>query len=179
VPSAVIVRARLPAALERVRLANVDNASRGVPAHVTLLHPFIEPNALDGGVRARLAAVAAQHRAFEYRQTGIREWPAALYVAVAPEAPFVRLQRDLQATFPEWPIYAGRPGDGFRFVPHITVADEGHIGIASARNARARGGFPGRRRAHALEVIATGEDGRWRLVWRLRLGAMAADRMRP
>jgi 2'-5' RNA ligase len=176
-PSAVIVRAHLPPGLERLRRRRVGNAAVGVPAHTTLLHPFIEPDALTAPVRRELREVAARHRPFEYRQARRAEWPEAIYVAVEPVQPFVALQRDLQAAFPDWPIY-GATAD-FAFEPHITVADrQGRLepGINEDPAWRA---LPRPARARAIDVIATFPEGRWRLVWRIPLGRSPADRIRP
>ncbi len=178
-PSAVIVRARLPAGLERLRRRFVGNAADGVPAHVTLLHPFIEPAGLDARVRRVLAAVAAGHAAFDYRQASMAVWPTAVYVAVVPADPFVRLQRDLQAAFPDWPIYGARPD--FEFAPHLTVADRDHVDDRRVRDAAAWHTLPRSGRAGGIDVSGTGTDGRWRLVWRIPLGPSGrggADRMR-
>jgi len=171
-PSAVIVRASLPKGLERLRRQRVRNAAAGVPAHLTLLHPFIEREELKAAVRARLRAVASKHAPFEYRQAHLAQWPDAIYVAVEPAAPFVRLHRDLQAAFPAWPIYGADAG--FEFEPHITVADrEGKL-EPGVHDDRAWAGLPRAARAEAIDVIATRPDGRWRLVWRIRLGAVGA-----
>ena len=168
-PSAVIVRARLPAGLERLRRRLVGNAAEGVPAHLTLLHPFIEPASLDLRVRRRLAEVAGRHPAFDYQQVRMVVWPDAIYVAVEPAEPFGRLQRDLQAAFPTWPIYGAGPD--FDFVPHITIADrEGKL-VPGVRAAPAWRSLPRPDRAASIDVIATGPDGRWGLVWRIPLGA--------
>jgi 2'-5' RNA ligase len=171
VPSAVIVRAQLPAGLERVRRRLVGNAADGVPAHLTLLHPFIEPGVLGSEVRRRLGAVAARHPSFEYRLSGMATWPLAVYVAVRPVDPFVRLQRDLQAAFPDFPIY-GEPA-GFGFVPHVTVADRDHVAEPGLGADPAWAALPRPARATAIELIGTDAGGRWRLIWRLPLGRMA------
>lgn len=170
-PSAVIVRAQLPPGLERLRRRRVANAAAGVPAHMTLLHPFIEPAALDSAVRGCLAGVAARHAAFDYRQAGMAEWPDTIYVAVEPTAPFNRLQHDLQAAFPDWPIY-GADAD-FQFVPHITIADQAGKLEPGVREDPGWSVLPRPARAHAIDVIATRPDGRWHLVWRIRLGRPA------
>ncbi len=176
-PSAVIVRASLPPALERLRRRRVGNAADGVPAHMTLLHPFAEPDALDGRVRRRLAEVAGRHQPFGYRQVGMGEWPDALYVAIEPTSPLRRLQRDLQAAFPDWPIYGGSIS-GFEFEPHITIADRAGKLEPQVREDAAWRPLPGDVRAVAIDVIATRPDGRWRLVWRIPLGG-PAERARP
>ena len=176
-PSAVIVRAPLPRGLERLRRRRVGNAAVGVPAHMTLLHPFIEREDLTTSVRRRLREVAADHRPFDYRQARQAEWPDAIYVAVDPVRPFVRLQRDLQAAFPDWPIYGA--GSDFEFEPHITVADRVGKLEPGVREDPAWSALPRAARAKAIDVIATGSDGRWRLVWRIPLGRSPADRIRP
>jgi 2'-5' RNA ligase len=172
-PSAVIVRARLPSGLERLRRRLVGNAAEGVPAHLTFLHPFIEPASLDLPGRRRLAEVAARHAAFDYRQVRMAEWPEAIYVAVEPTEPFARLHRDLQAAFPAWPIY-GADAD-FEFVPHITVADRLGRLEPGVREAAAWRSLPRAARAAAIEVIATDPEGRWRRVWRIRLGTVRSE----
>lgn len=109
-----------------------------------------------------------------------------MYVAVEPVGPFVALQAELADTFPTFPIY-GRSA-GFRYVPHVTIAEGGSLDetILLADPAWLR--LPARGRATALEVIARGGDDRWRTTWRVPLGALvnggsatsrAADRMRP
>ena len=45
--SAVIVRVRLPGGLERLRRDGVGDADVGVPAHMTMLYPFVAPDRLD------------------------------------------------------------------------------------------------------------------------------------
>jgi 2'-5' RNA ligase len=95
-------------------------------------------------------------------------WPDTVYVAVRPEARFAELQRDLQAAFPAYPIY-GR-GSDFEFVPHITIAEGSAIEDPSTAADSALRALPRVGRADALEVIAARPDGRWRVVWRIRLG---------
>jgi 2'-5' RNA ligase len=165
--SAVIVRARLPAGLERVRRRSARDADYGIPAHLTLLYPFVEPARLGGPVRHRIATVAANHEPFDYRLVERARWPDAIYVAVAPADPFVALHTDLAWAFPDHPIY-GEPAD-FAFVPHVTIAEGPSVDHPAASAERAWAALPRPARATALEVLAT-DGGRWRLVWRLRLG---------
>jgi 2'-5' RNA ligase len=176
-PSAVCVRVHLPSGLERLRRRRVANAADGVPAHMTLLHPFVEPDGLGPPVRRRLRDVAATHPPFGYRQSGMAEWPDAIYVAVEPVAPFVRLQHDLQTAFPEWPLYG--PDFDLDFEPHITVAHGEGILAPGVREDRAWLALPRPARVSSIDVIATDPVGHWRLVWRIPLGERPADRIRP
>jgi 2'-5' RNA ligase len=168
--TAVIVRARLPAGLERIRRRLVHNAPDGVPAHMTLLHPFVEPGRLGSDVRRTLAEVAAGHAPFDYQLSEMATWPLAVYVAVRPVEPFVRIQHDLQDAFFDFPIY-GETAD-FEFVPHVTIADRDHVAEPGLERDRAWRALPQPARALAIDVIGKGADGRWRLIWRVPLGRM-------
>lgn len=139
---------------------------------MTLLHPFVDPAALDAGVRRTIAGVAAGREPFEYRLFEMATWPLAVYVAVRPIDPFVRLQHDLQAAFPDFPIYG--EAAGFEFVPHVTIADSDHVAEPGLPGDRAWRALPQIARASAIDVIGKGADGRWRLIWRVPLGRMPA-----
>ena len=165
--SAVIVRARLPPRLERRRRRSIGDAAEGVPAHLTLLYPFVGPGGLDVAVRRTIATVAARHAPFEYRLDRTARWPDTIYVAVAPVEPFIALQADLAKAFPDYPIYGEPPG--FTFVPHVTIAEGSSIHDPATTGDAGRTDLPRPARAMAIEVIAShGHD--WRLVWRVRLG---------
>jgi 2'-5' RNA ligase len=168
--TAVIIRTRLPVGLERLRRQSVAEAARGLPAHATLLYPFLEPRLLDADVRRRIADVAARSGSFEYRLAGAGHWPEVVFVAVEPIEPFVALQAALAATFPAYPIYGEPPG--FTFIPHVTVAEGPDTDVPAALAHPGWGQVPRRARATALEVIA-GKGRGWRLVWRVRLGPRA------
>jgi 2'-5' RNA ligase len=143
-----------------------------VPAHVTLLYPFVPPEALDRGVRAAVAQVAARHQPFDFALSGPARWPDTIYAAVEPAETFLEIHRELATAFPDFPIY-GRP-PGFELVPHVTIAhgvfaDNPSVGLDPAWSS-----LPVRRMARALEVIGSDGEGRWRLVWRLALGLQSA-----
>ena len=145
----------------------MGNASAGIPAHLTLLYPFLDPNALDSDVRSALASVAGGHEAIGFELAGSAAWPDTVYVAVNPERPFTRLQADLAKAFPAFPIY-GLPAP-FAFVPHVTVAEGGAAADPATLEAPAWAALPRSRRADALEVIVRAGDGRWRTRWRVAL----------
>ncbi len=64
-------------------------AGWGVPAHVTVLYPFLPPQALSGQVLATLSAVIASVRAFECT-FATTAWfdQEVLWLAPEPEQPF-------------------------------------------------------------------------------------------
>jgi 2'-5' RNA ligase len=134
---------------------------------VTLLYPFVGPAGLDELIRRKIASVTARHPPFDFTLTGPARWPDTIYVAVEPIEPFVRLQGDLAAAFPEYPIYG--EGRDFDFTPHITVADGRAAEREDIMRSEAWAALPMPSRAVGLDVIAT--DGvKWDLVWRMPLG---------
>ena len=166
--SAVIVRAHLPAGLERLRRRSVPNAAEGVPAHLTLLYPFVAPERLTRSVRSAIEAVVPRHAPFPYALAGKAIWPDTVYVAVDPVAPFLALQEDLARAFPDFPIYG--EDATFEFVPHVTIAEGSAIDDGAVLGARAWASLPRPALASSLEVIARAGAAPWRTVWRIGLG---------
>lgn len=165
--SAVIVRTWLPRQLDALRRRAILDADKGIPAHLTLLYPFISPERLDESVRSVVAEIARSHPSFDFNLTGAHTWPGTVYAAVAPTEPFARPQADLSGAFPAFPIYGQPPG--FIFVPHVSVAEASDYDLAEAVEDPAWKGLPSARRATAIEVIVSDGAG-WRTRWRLRLG---------
>lgn len=93
-------------------------ASEGVPAHITVLHPF-RPHPFSGAVIDQLKQLFARFRSFSFRLTTIGRWPDNLHLLPAPSDPFVALTRAVWAAFPSYPPYEGRFPD---IVPHLSVA---------------------------------------------------------
>jgi hypothetical protein len=144
-PSAVIVRAHLPPGLAHLRQTHVTDAAEGVPAHVTLLYPFVPWDELDPSVGRMIASVAARHPAFDYTMTGPGRWPDTIYVAVEPVEPFVRLQGRSRRHLPR--VSDLRRGEPLRVHPahnHRRGARRGRRGHLRRRClGRPPGGCPG------------------------------------
>lgn len=138
----------------------------GVPAHVTILYPFIAPADLDPAVRHVLAGVAAEIEPFDVRFGGIGRFPGSVYAAPEPSVPFVSLTEAVAARFPDFPPYGGAFAE---IVPHLTVA-ESTTAPLDAIGHEAGQALPFHHRVSRLEVLVQGPDERWRPRWRLRLG---------
>jgi 2'-5' RNA ligase len=93
-------------------------SSEGVPAHITVLHPFA-PWPHPGAVIDQLKQLFARCKSFDFRLTKIGRWPDNLHLLPAPSDPFVGLTRAVWAAFPSYPPYEGRFPD---IVPHLSVA---------------------------------------------------------
>lgn len=118
--SAVVVRVPDADPLVAGHRARLDpSAAWGVPAHVTVLYPFVPPADLDDGVLARVAAVAAGVAPFTCRfaTTG---WfgDEVVWLAPDPSDPFDRLTQHLVDAAPGYPPYGGAFDD---VVHHLTL----------------------------------------------------------
>ena len=165
--SAIVVRIRVPAAIERLRRAHDRAAGLGVPAHVTILYPFVAASGLTPEVRRDVAAIAGEIRAFEVTFASAARWPGVVYLEPRPSAPFTGLIDRAAARFPEHPPYAGAISE---VIPHLTVVESNARPLEEVV-AAAQAALPFEAAADALEVLAEGDDGRWHRRWRLPFGA--------
>lgn len=96
-----------------------DRPSIGIPAHVTLLFPFVPAEDVDQTIVGDLRALFAgtQRFAVSFRET--QRWPGMVYLAPDPPAPFVQLTEAIVERWPDHPPYEGVHET---VVPHLTVA---------------------------------------------------------
>jgi 2'-5' RNA ligase len=101
-------------------------AAEGVPAHITVLYPFLKREFLDASVMARLQTLFADHPAFGVRLTQCRCFPGVLYLALEPDTQLRSLTSAVASRWPEAPPYGGQFED---VIPHLTVAhgQEKHV----------------------------------------------------
>jgi hypothetical protein len=96
-------------------------ATYGVPAHVTVLYPFVPPRLIDDALRSQLRALFATLGAFDFTFSSTRRFPdGVLYLSPSPDGPFEELTRAVSTHFPDYPPYEGRFE---KVVAHLTVAD--------------------------------------------------------
>jgi 2'-5' RNA ligase superfamily len=169
--SAVLVpvpEAERVVARHRARLDG--SAAEGVPAHVTILYPFVAPPQITAGTIEVLAATvgSVSHFDCEFPRTA---WfgEEVLWLAPRPDEPFRALIRAVSAAFPGYPPYNGLVGD---VIPHLTVGYREAGGVAGLRAAEADilGALPVRARIRrAWLMTGTSEPGSWHTVAELPL----------
>jgi 2'-5' RNA ligase len=110
-------------------------AAQGVPAHVTILYPFVLPDAITSEVIDLAAAAVASVPAFEctFARTS---WFGrdVLWLAPEPDQPFRALTTALHAAFPQYPPFGGIYPD---VVPHLTIGTRPPGGLATLEAAEA------------------------------------------
>ena len=124
----VIPEAEPAVAEHRATLDRV--ASWGVPAHITVLAPFLPPARIDAPVRAALSALFAARPAFEVELARVAWFgDRVLWLAPTPDEPFRQLTEAVWALFPEAPPYGGEFDD---VVPHLTVGHDAPLPVLRA-----------------------------------------------
>lgn len=118
--------AAVDAWLERTAYAKPSN---GVPAHVTVLYPFVPAADVDEALLADLRALFAGLPSFAFELRECRHFPAVLYLAPDPPEPFVALTEAVVAAYPAYPPYEGVFPE---VVPHLTAAEGEHAVLGRA-----------------------------------------------
>jgi 2'-5' RNA ligase len=126
-------------------------ASWGVPAHVTVLFPFLPPAEISAHVLDTLGRAAATVPAFfvAFDRLG---WFAdrVVWLAPSPASPFLRLTAAVTARFP-----GVRPYDGAfeEVVPHLTVGHDHPVDVLKAAGEAVLPRLPIRARVDTLRLI--------------------------
>jgi hypothetical protein len=103
----------------RHRLELDANARLGIPAHVTIIAPFMPGSTIGTEVQARLKRVFATVQPFDFRldRTG---WFGTTVLWLGPQdpMPFSNLTSAVFAEFPDFPPFEGQFDE---VIPHLTV----------------------------------------------------------
>ena len=168
--SAIIVPVTVPVAVNRLRDRMDPSAAQGVPAHVTLIYPFMPPDGLKDDVRRRIEQIISSEASFPFRLTSVRRWPNVVYLEPEPAEPFRRLTKALATAFPEYPPYEGAHQD---VIPHLTVAQDVPDDYYAAAEHALPAMLPIRDVAREAWLIGHTPDQPWHTLWRLPFGADA------
>ncbi|MGW3025435.1 2'-5' RNA ligase family protein [Streptomyces sp. NPDC001221] len=134
------------------------SARAGVPAHVTVLFPFLDERRVDERVCSALADALGRQRAFDLRFEGCGRFPGVLYLAPEPDAPLRRLTEMIADRWPETPPYEGRFTE---VVPHLTIADGQDDAVLDEIEADLLGTLPITSRVSSVDLMV--HDGaKWR-----------------
>ena len=110
-------------AVARLRERLDANALLGIPAHITVLFPFMPPSRIDPGTLTELARVFAAVSRFGFRLDRT-DWfgDEVLWLAPHDPGPFRALTEAVHRAYPAYPPFEGQFSD---VVPHLTVG-HGH-----------------------------------------------------
>ena len=144
--------------MRRHRLALDPVAPLGVPAHITVLYPFIPPDDVDQSVCDAVTDVLAGFSAFDFALTAVHQFPdGVLYLAPEPAEPFTAITDALTR---RWPQYQPYGGAFTSVIPHLSVA-VANGATATALEADLNGGLPVPSRADAVWLMEGQPEDRW------------------
>jgi 2'-5' RNA ligase len=147
--------AKIPAAEPAVAAhrAGLDRAaSWGVPAHITLVFPFLPPGAVGNDTLSAIRAIAAAEPRFDLTLTGTGWFgDTVVWLAPTPAQPFIRLTEALSARFPHAQPYGGAFDE---IVPHLTIGHDHPRATLEAAAAAVTAHLPITTTVSAISLIA-------------------------
>jgi hypothetical protein len=161
----------------REHRARLDSSARdGVPAHLTVLYPFLPPASIDGAVLASMRRLFAAFTPFDVTLDRVR-WFGEDVVWLAPrdDRPFRALIRAAWAAFPGCPPYGGQYAD---VIPHLTIGDRDDPAALRAAAEAVGGHLPVATTATEVTLMAgpapgnlASPPGQWRTLTAFPFGA--------
>lgn len=91
----------------------------GIPAHITVLYPFIPPIRATQQTRDELAQLAAETDRFSVTITSLAQYEITTYLDLEPEAPIQALTHHI---FDHWPNYPPYGDIDLYIQPHMALA---------------------------------------------------------
>jgi hypothetical protein len=144
------------AAVGGLRRRHDRSAALGVPAHLTILFPFVDSAAIDEDA---IRAVVADHDAFDFELVSVETFDGGgTYLAPTHPERFVALTESVWRHWPEHPPYEGTFET---IVPHLTISE---------RPLDCDVELPIRARADMVTLIEEQADGSWLSRRRFALG---------
>jgi 2'-5' RNA ligase len=165
--SAIIVPIAVPKAIHRLRERMDPSAAQGIPAHVTLIYPFMPVDALDVDVRIKLRRIIEREPSFTVRFHQVSRFPNVVYLAPDPPEPFRRLTAALAQEFPDYPPYDGVYDE---VIPHLTVAQDVAADYYAAAEHALPAALPVQDIVREAWLIGHRPEQPWHTLWRLPFG---------
>ncbi|MFE1949683.1 2'-5' RNA ligase family protein [Streptomyces sp. NPDC059524] len=126
------------------------SAQAGVPAHITVLFPFLGESRIDASVHSALADLLGSHPAFDLRFERCGRLPGVSYLVPEPDTQVRQLTEALAERWPEAPPYGGRFPE---IVPHLTIAQGQEEAVLEEVEAGLAAGLPVTSRVSSVELI--------------------------
>jgi hypothetical protein len=111
----------------------------GVPAHITVLYPFLPPDLIDADTHATLARLFASVPGFRFTLDQTRWFPDPVLWLAPSAPPFSALTGLVVAAFPSCPPYGGLVAE---VIPHLTIGDGAPRAELEAAEAEVRPHLP-------------------------------------
>jgi 2'-5' RNA ligase superfamily len=174
--SALIVEVPQAEPLVREWRAKHDwSAQHGVPAHITLLSPFVPTERIDDRLHQDLRTLFAAYPTFSFRLSHVARFPEVAWLAPDPAEPFKALIETISSQYPEYPPYEGIHDE---VIPHLTVA-EGGSELQDEVDAALTPALPIEAQARSVTLLLEDKSGWWSPGERYSLGPRSRPESRP
>lgn len=141
-------------------------AAAGVPAHVTILFPFVPPAQLDAATLGELRALFGAVPRFTLHFRRVGRFPDVVWLAPEPVAP---VQAMTDAVVRRWPDYPPYGGVFEEVIHHLTVADGAPEPVLDDLEHRLAAALPLLQEVTEVH-LAVRRSGAWSVTERLQLG---------
>lgn len=144
-------------------------AKWGVPAHITVVYPFVPPDTIDDTLLERVSGVVGGIEAFDFVLDEVDQFGTeVLYLTPSPQERFVALTSAIVAAWPQHQPYGGAHDEA---IPHLTIAHTNRGASFSAVRSRVDEHLPIRGRADTMSLMTgTLEAASWETRHRFALG---------
>jgi SAM-dependent methyltransferase len=146
-------------------------AAAGIPAHVTVLYPFLAPDEIDAEVDHRLRAICGGISPVLVRFERVGRFPDVAWLAPEPVAPLRALTDAVAEAWPDHPPYGGAFDE---VVHHLTIADGAPDEVLDAIARDVAPSLPLVQRVDSV-TLAARRSGTWSVLQRYPLGTIADD----
>ena len=146
-------------------------AAAGIPAHVTVLYPFLGPDEIDAEVDHRLRAICGGIAPIAVRFERVGRFPDVAWLAPEPVAPFRALTDAVAEAWPDHPPYGGAFEE---VVHHLTIADGAPEEVLESIARDVAPSLPLVQRIDSV-TLAMRRSGTWSVFERYPLGTIADD----
>ena len=156
-------------AVGRLRMELDPVARLGVPAHFSVLFPFVPADQISDDLRARVAELFRRASPFTHTLTGT-DWFGhdVLWMSSSADEQFSELTRRVWKAFPAHPPYEGV--FGVDVVPHLTIAYRAALSDMRAAEQEVKAYLPIEVDSRAVTLMTEQSDGRWRAAASFTLG---------
>lgn len=152
----------------------LDSGRNGMPAHITILFPFLQPDELDEMATESLKQLFAGQERFSFKMMDIGWFDERImFLTTEPAEPFKALTAAVLERFPDHLPYRGL----FNEVrPHVTVASRGRAALLRRVARRVGRQLPIAGEATEVVMMVNEWDGTWRMATTFPLGVTRVNR---
>jgi 2'-5' RNA ligase len=153
----VVLVAEAEQAVAEHRALHDPAADRGVPAHVTILHPFRAD--VDEITAEQVASVAQKFESFEATFDAVGRFPGeVVFLVPEPISSFKALIGSIMTAFPDCPPYGGTHLDP---EPHLTVGTSLEPTVANKLAEALTPNLSLKTYVDRLTLLVEDDDGNW------------------